>query len=96
MSNYYLFFFKSCFFIPLILLLIYKKKNNRSPKKHSFSTIIPTPNEQEYNPDINNNWDLHKNRLIKFGRFQYRGLTFFVGSEDSIYHLSEEGTKVYC
>ncbi len=84
-------------FIPIFLFLIYKKKYNRLKKTKSFLYLIPTPNEQEYNPDINtNNWDLHRNRLIKFGRSQYKGLTFFVNSEDRIYYLSEKGNKVYC
>ena len=49
------------------------------------------------NPDIDTiNWDLHKNRLKKFGRSQYKGLTFFVSSENRIYYLSEEGDKIYC
>ena len=76
--------------------MIYKKPINRSIKNFSFGSLIPTKKEEEYNPDINTkNWDLHKNRLIKFGRSQYRGLTFF-SSEDRIYYLSKEGTKVYC
>ena len=53
--------------------------------------------EVELNPDINTlNWDLHKLRLEKFRRSQYKGLTFFVSSENRIYYLSEEGHKVYC
>jgi len=39
-------------------------------------------------------WDLHKIRLDKFKRSQYKGLTFFVSSENKIYYLSEEGDKV--
>ena len=85
------------FFILIVLFLIYRKSLNRSKKKYSFGKLIPTEKEQEYNPDINTkNWDLHKNRLIKFGRSQYKGLTFFVSSEDRIYYLSKEGNKVYC
>ena len=85
------------FLIFIFLLLIYKKQINRSIKKISFGSLIPTEKEEEYNPDINTkNWDLHKNRLIKFGRSQYKGLTFFVSSEDRIYYLSKEGNKVYC
>ena len=42
------------------------------------------------------NWNLRKNRLNKFGRSQYKGLTFFVISEDRIYYLSKDGNKVYC
>ena len=79
------------------LLVNYKRLCNRQKKSSSFSQLIPTTNEQEYNPDINTkNWDLHKIRLNKFGRSQYKGLTFFISSEDRIYYLSEKGTKVYC
>ena len=57
----------------------------------------PENKEAEFNPDINTlNWDLHKLRLEKFRRSQYKGLTFFVSSENRIYYLSEEGHKVYC
>ena len=57
----------------------------------------PENKEVELNPDVNTlNWDLHKLRLEKFRRSQYKGLTFFVSSENRIYYLSEEGNKVYC
>ena len=57
----------------------------------------PENKEVELNPDVNTlNWDLHKFRLDKFKRSQYKGLTFFVSSENKIYYLSEEGDKVYC
>jgi len=86
------------FFVFLFLLLFYSKRKKRSAKK---TTIIPTNvsflKEQEFNPDIStDNWDLHKLRLDKFKRSQYKGLTFFVSSEKRIYYLSEEGDKVYC
>ena len=85
------------FLILIFLLLLYKKPLNRPTKKISFENLIPTEKEEEDNPDINTkNWDLHKIRLIKFGRSQYKGLTFFVSSEDRIYYLSKEGNKVYC
>ena len=84
-------------FILIFLLLIYKKKYNRATIKNSFLAFIPIPRQQEYNPDINtNSWDLHKKRLMKFGRSKYKGLTFFISSEDRIFYFSEEGTKVYC
>ena len=90
-------FYIAVFFIPIFLLLIYEEKYNRSKKTKSFLPLIIPPKEQEFNPDINtNNWYLHKNRLLKFGRSQYKGLTFFVNSEDRIYYLSEKGTKVFC
>ena len=83
--------------ILILLLLLYKRPLNRSKKKISFESFIPTVKEEDYNSDINTkNWDLHKNRLIKFGRSQYKGLTFFVSSEDRIYYLSKKGNKVYC
>ena len=95
MSNLFVLIF--VFVILVFLSFIYKKLNNKLIKKFGLGTLIPSVKEQEYNPDINTmNWDLHKNRLIKFGRSQYKGLTFFVTTEDRIYYLSEEGNKVYC
>ncbi len=86
------------FFVLLFLIFFYSKRNRRLALK---TTIIPTyrpfSKEQEFNPDIStDNWDLHKLRLDKFKRSQYKGLTFFVSSENRIYYLSEEGDKVYC
>ena len=86
------------FFVLLFLLFFYSKRNRRLAQK---TTIIPTYvpffKEQEFNPDIStDNWDLHKLRLGKFKRSQYKGLTFFVSSENKIYYLSEVGDKVYC
>ena len=85
-------------FFVLILLFFYLKRNRGYAQK---TTIIPTYapflEEQEFNPDIStDNWDLHKLRLDKFKRSQYKGLTFFVSSENKIYYLSEKGDKVYC
>ena len=85
------------FFILIFFLFLYKKPINRSTIKISSGNLIPYEKEEENNPDKNTmNWDLHKIRLIKFGRSQYKGLTFFVSSEDRIYYLSKEGNKVYC
>ena len=84
-------------FIFIFFLLNYKEPCNRPTKTSSFSKLKTTPNDQECNPDINTkNWDLHKIRLNKFGRSQYKGLTFFKSSKDGIYYFSEKGTKVYC
>ena len=85
-------------FVLLFLLFFYSKRNNKSAKKATISpTYVPFTKEQEFNPDIStDNWDLHKLRLDKFKRSQYKGLTFFVSSENKIYYLSEEGDKVYC
>ena len=86
------------FFVLILLLFFYSKRNNKSAKKTTISpTYVSLLKEQEFNPDINtDNWDLHKLRLDKFKRSQYKGLTFFVSSENKIYYLSEEGDKVYC
>jgi len=86
------------FFVLLFLLLFYSKRNRGLVQKTTISpTYVPFLKEQEFNPDIStDNWDLHKFRLDKFKRSQYKGLTFFVSSENKIYYLSEEGDKVYC
>ncbi len=85
-------------FVLLFLLFFYSKRNRRfAQKTTNIPTNIPFLKEQEFNPDIStDNWDLHKLRLDKFKRSQYKGLTFFVSLENRIYYLSEEGDKVYC
>ena len=86
------------FFVLIFLLFFYLKRNKGLAKKTTISPCYePFLKEQEFNPDIStDNWDLHKLRLDKFRRSQYKGLTFFVSSENRIYYLSEEGDKVYC
>ena len=85
------------FFILLFFLFFYSKRNKRLAKKTISSPYVPFFTKQEFNPDISTeNWDLHKLRLQKFRRSQYKGLTFFVSSKNRIYYLSEEGDKVYC
>ena len=94
MTNIILFLF----FVLLFLLFFYSKRNKRLRQKTTIiPTYVPFLKEQEFNPDIStDNWDLHKLRLDKFKRSQYKGLTFFVSAENRIYYLSEEGDKVYC
>ena len=84
--------------IILFPLFFYLKREEKSSKKKLIGQpYFPFFKEQEFNPDIStNNWDLHKLRLEKFRRSQYKGLTFFVSSENRIYYLSEKGDKVYC
>ena len=86
------------FFVLLLLLFFYSKRNRTLTQKTKIiPTYVPFLKEPEFNPDIStDNWDLHKIRLDKFKRSQYKGLTFFVSSENRIYYLSEEGDKVYC
>ena len=82
----------------LFLLYFFSRRKHSSEKKTKISTpYIPSLKEELFNPDINtDNWDFHKLRLEKFRRSQYKGLTFFMSSENRIYYLSEEGDKVYC
>jgi len=86
------------FFVLLFSLFFYSRRNNKLAQKTKINApYIPFLKEQEFNPDLStDNWDLHKLRLEKFRRSQYKGLTFFVSSENRIYYLSEEGDKVYC
>ncbi len=85
------------FLVLLFLLFFYTKLKKRSVKKLISSPHINNLKEKRHNPDVNtNDWDLHKFRLEKFRRSQYKGLTFFVSSENRIYYLSEEGARVYC
>ncbi len=88
----------SIFFI-LLFSLFSKLKRNKSLSKKIIITTTDKPflEEQKSNPDISTeNWDLHKIRLEKFRRSQYKGLTFFLSSENRIYYISEEGDEVYC
>ena len=92
-----IFLFIIVLLIFLSLRFFYSKRNKKSLKTKIISSSISSLKEQEFNPDIStDNWDLHKFRLEKFRRSQYKGLTFFVSSENRIYYLSEEGDKVYC
>ena len=86
------------FLVLLSISIFYSKRNKRPAKKRIIiPSFIPSLKEQKYNPDIStDDWDLHKLRLDKFRRSQYKGLTFFVSSENRIYYLSEKGVKVYC
>ena len=91
----------SLVFLILLLLvfafIFYQK--NCSYKKNLSKSFLNHPDnlKEELNPDINTlNWDLHKNRLKRFGRSQYKGLTFFINEQGKIYYLSEEGNKVNC
>ena len=78
------------FFVLIFRAFFYLKRKKRLVKKRIISpTYVPFLKEQEFNPDIStDNWDLHKLRLDKFKRSQYKGLTFFVSSENRIYYLS--------
>ena len=84
--------------IFLILVFIFYRLNSLFKKKlfKNFQYKSETKTKKS-NPDINTtDWDLHKNRLKKFGRSQYKGLTFFMNEKGTIYYLNENGIKVYC
>ena len=98
MKNILLIILLIVFFVLFFQLFFYSKRKKRLAQKNTISqTYESFLKEQEFNPDIStNNWDLHKLRLAKFRRSQYKGLTFFINSENRIYYFSEEGDKVYC
>ena len=84
--------------IILILGIIFYCSKSFFKKKliKNFKYVSETKTKKS-NPDINTtDWDLHKNRLKKFGRSQYKGLTFFMNEKGTIYYLNENGIKVYC
>ena len=84
--------------VVVLEIFFNKRQYKRSLKKtRTYATIISSLEEQKSNPDINTeNWALHKQRLLKFRRSQYKGLTFFVSPQNRVFYLSEKGTKVYC
>ena len=86
------------FLVLFFLLFFCSKRKKRSGGKIILSQPhIDFLEGYRFNPDVStDNWDLHKFRLEKFRRSQYKGLTFFLSSENKIYYLSEEGDKVYC
>ena len=84
-------------FIVFFSLSFFRSKRYKSSSRRTNISVSSIPLEEEINPDINTlNWDLHKQRLEKFRRSQYKGLTFFLSSEDKIYYLSENRKRVYC
>ena len=82
------------FILAFFLFGIDKFYKKKLTKKFFYK---PENKEVELNPDINTlNWDLHKFRLDKFKRSQYKGLTFFMNEKGAIYYLNENVKKVYC
>ena len=97
MANILLILFLLIFFVLLFLLFFPKQIIRLAKKIKTSPTFVPSLKEKEFNPDTStDNWNLHRLRLYKFRRSQYKGLTFFVSSENRIYYLSEEGNIVYC
>ena len=99
MKSLYLVFILIIVVLLVFFLLIFCSKRIKSSAKKRVIIYpkLPFLREKKFNPDIStDNWDLNKFRLEKFRRSQYKGLTFFVSSENRIYYLSEGGDKVYC
>ena len=83
--------------ILILVFIFYWSKSSFKKKLFEFPQYNSEIKTEKLNPDINTlDWDLHKTRLQKFGRSQYKGLTFFINSENRIYYLTEDGDKVYC
>ena len=99
MKNILLILILPIVFLALIFLLFFYSKRNKGLVNKTIISpnYVPFLKEPQFNPDIStDNWDLHKLRLDKFRRSHYKGLTFFISSENRIYYLSEKGEKVYC
>ena len=98
MTNLFIVFIFLLVFLVIFLFSLYLKKHEGSANKTKNNLIYESSlKNHELNPDIStDNWDLHKFRLEKFRRSQYKGLTFFLNSENRIYYLSEKGVKIYC
>ena len=88
------------FLILMILILVfifYRSKSSFKKKLFEFPQYNSEIKTEKLNPDINTlDWYLHKTRLQKFGRSQYKGLTFFINEKGTIYYLNENGIRVYC
>ncbi len=88
------------FLILMILILVfifYRSKSSFKKILFQFPQYNSEIKTEKLNPDINTlDWDLHKTRLQKFGRSQYKGLTFFTNEKGTIYYLNENGIRVYC
>jgi hypothetical protein len=97
MINFLIIISLAFFFLLLLRKFITSKlKDEQKNKLPKNSFYIPELREN-CDPDIDTlNWNLHKYRLNKFGRSQYKGLTFFINEQGQIYYLNEDGIKVYC
>ena len=90
-----------CGFLILVILILvfifYRSKSSFKKKLFKNFQYQSETKKENLNPDINTlDWDLHKTRLQKFGRSQYKGLTFFINEKGTIYYLNENGIRVYC
>ena len=83
--------------ILILGIIFFRFKSFFKKKIFEFPQYNSEIKTEKLNPDINtSDWDLHKTRLQKFGRSQYKGLTFFINEKGTIYYLDEDGIKIYC
>jgi hypothetical protein len=48
-------------------------------------------------PELNTrNWEVHAERLNRFGHSKYRGLHYFRGPRGGLYYINRNGHKTYC
>jgi len=56
-----------------------------------------TLQERRNNPELNTNkLDIHNDRLDKFNKSKYKGVTYYIGPRGGYYYYSANGNKVYC
>ena len=99
MTKINLILFLSIVFALILLISFFKTYRHKKwlKKINSFASSFLFKSKLKVNPYMDtDNWELHKLRLEKFGRSQYKGVIFFLSSEGRIYYFSEDATKVYC
>jgi len=48
------------------------------------------------NPDMNtNSWEIHKQRMIRSERSQFRGTYYYVGPRGGWYYINSNGRRTY-
>ena len=97
MINFLIIISLAFFFLLLLGKFITSKLKDEQKNKLPKNFFNIPELRENCDPDIDTlNWNLHKYRLNKFGRSQYKGLTFFINEQGQIYYLNEDGIKVYC
>ena len=53
--------------------------------------------ERRNNPELNTNeLNIHNDRLDKFNKSKFKGVTYYIGPRGGYYYYSANGRKVYC
>ena len=64
--------------------------------------ILPPPEEgtmqeRRNNQELNTNeLNIHNDRLDKFNKSKFKGVTYYIGPRGGYYYYSANGKKVYC